>query len=144
MLFQALIAITGFFLLYFLIKPWVERLADYCVICISVTTTWVVGLVLYFTGYLTDPLLLALLMGTSVTGGYYYLDAKYEVLHFFRLPLFLSLLTTAFSILSLTVEWKAFLLLSCLWVVFGLIYGYRTSPAFSGLVKRVIECCKNW
>lgn len=72
------IAIASVTFLYFFLAltrlTWRVFHVHVCVICVSVTITWVVLLALYLLGYPIDPTVLAILMGGSVVGSMYKLQ----------------------------------------------------------------------
>ena len=73
----------------------------FCVLCASLAGTWLVLLVLYRTGEYGNTLLLALLMGQSVTGLHYLLEKKVpDDLLVFRLPFVLTLTALAYLLLA--------------------------------------------
>lgn len=118
---------------------------EFCVLCSAVSVSWLTLLVLLWLGTFTDTVLLALLMGTSVTGIFYLADAKLERFRFFRLPFFLTLLIVAYAILAWQqIPVKAFALLGVLWVLFLVIFTYRKNKRVKAFVDRIVACCKHW
>ena len=148
---MALLSILGtvvaLFLLLLIVKSLLpKRMQEqFCVLCSAISLTWLCLLILSWIGRFEDRILLALLMGTSVTGIYYLADAKLESLRLFRLPFFLTLLTVAYSLVAWELmEAGPYLFLLALWLLFGLISMYRTSKRMKKLVDRIVECCKRW
>ncbi len=60
----ALIVIAGLTLLATLVRPFMGK--RICPICIGVSASWLIGLVLYYSGIYTDQTVLAILMGASL------------------------------------------------------------------------------
>jgi len=118
----------------------------FCVICTSVSLTWIALLVLYWLGLFDQPVIAAVLMGQSVTGLYFLLEKKTsEELHVFRLPLLLTLTLAAFVVLGVSTDLVYGLsLLAVLWVVLSLLYLYRENPKTRIAVDRIIACCRDW
>ncbi|OGJ43190.1 hypothetical protein A3J23_01790 [Candidatus Peregrinibacteria bacterium RIFCSPLOWO2_02_FULL_48_14] len=137
-----------------------------CVLCASVSITWLVLLVLYLLGTFHDGALLALLMGASAHGIYTVVEKKtVEKFHIFRLPFFLSLIFFFYIFLvgsTALPSVAVFSVLILLWIVFTILFFYSTSrpegfakqergqrpqPYMSRLKKAasaLLECCKNW
>ena len=143
-LFFVIAAISALFVILLVIKSLAKL--TLCVICLSVSVTWLAMLVMYKLGYFENPALLALLMGQSITGIYYLFEKKVsEEYHVFRLPLILTLTFLFYAILLPSPEiLQAFYLLISIWLIFILLFVYRKSPSLRGTVKKVIECCKDW
>lgn len=118
----------------------------FCVICASVSFTWLLLLALYFSGGFPHPILLAVLMGESVVGGYYLWSAKVGK-HWliFRLPLLLSATVAVFAMLG---YWRQMgvplIILAVVWILFGGAFVYRRNPKINALAQQVIACCRNW
>lgn len=119
---------------------------NFCVICVSISVTWMALLVLYWLGSFNQPIIIAVLMGQTIVGLYYFLEKKTaEGLHIFRLPLLLTLTLAAFVALDVTTDLAYGLsLLAVLWAVLSLLYFYRQSPKTKIVVDRIIACCKDW
>jgi hypothetical protein len=118
----------------------------FCVICTSVSVTWIALLVLYWLGLFDQPVIVAVLMGQSVMGLYYLLEKRSnEQLHVFRLPLLLTLTLAAFVVLGASTDLVYSLsLLAVLWAVLSLLYSYRENPKTRIVVDRIIACCRDW
>lgn len=142
-LLAVLLAITLLFGLWLKLKDLLK--AGWCVVCLAVSSTWLGLFVAYRAGWFTDPLLLALLMGMSVTGLYYWLEKQTpKMLLLFRLPALLTLAYLFYSALTWRVQVPAGLFLVGLWVIFGTIYSLRTASGIKHAVKKLIDCCSNW
>lgn len=119
----------------------------FCAICAGVVLTWVGLFLLWKAGiYSGNKTIIALLMGQSVTGVYYLMEAKFERLAgLFRLPLLLTLTLAAYLLLTGTEGVKnVFVFLAALWIVFVVVYAGKRHPKIGVLFKQIIECCKNW
>ncbi|OGH58911.1 MAG: hypothetical protein A2725_04155 [Candidatus Magasanikbacteria bacterium RIFCSPHIGHO2_01_FULL_33_34] len=138
-----LIIVLLFVFLLFL-KKFVK--IDYCVICASISLTWISLLFLYWYGMYSNLTMLAVLMGQSAVGFYYFVQKHIkENLLLFRLPF---LLTETWIILFLlggvTVFDKSFLLIVLSWFAIIILYIYRNNKKMNIIVKKIIACCKNW
>ena len=115
---------------------------NFCVVCASISLTWVILLALYLINLFDNLLLISLLMGMSLTGIYYLLGRKIgrknEKLKIFRLPLILTLIILAYFILTLENIINSIFIVAGLWALFILIYIYNNSK----LIEKLLECCK--
>ena len=112
-----------------------------CVICASISLTWIILLILYRFGLFDNILIISLLIGMSVTGIYYLVESKIgktNKLKIFRLPFILTLIITAYYILTLEKILNSILIVVGLWILFTLIYLGNNSK----FVKKLLECCK--
>ena len=138
------IAVTVLFFVLLMAKGKISK--RFCVICTSVSLSWIGFLILYRLGYFSNVLILGILMGESVTGIYYLAEKNVvESLHVFRLPFLLTLTLIAYLLLDpsvITIPLIVFF--SGLWVLFLLGYSYRHREGTGRLIKKIIECCKNW
>ncbi len=118
----------------------------FCALCASVSGTWIPLLLLYKLGLFKGTAALGILMGCSVVGVYYLVEKKTpEKLHLFRLPFFLSLTAGVFALLGLFPSpGRLLVFLLLLWILFGLIYGWREQRGIGQIAQRLIKCCKNW
>ena len=115
----------------------------FCVICTSVTITWIVLLILNFISLFDDKILLGILMGHTSLGIFYIFERNAsEKFKIFRIPLLLSFISIIYFTLG-GFEKVSFFILIGLWVVFGLVFLFRDSPARS-FVNKLIACCRNW
>lgn len=62
----------------------------------------------------------------------------------FRLPVLLSLVFVAYSLVSKNVDWNAIVFLIVLWLVFLFVFLYRTHARFQSVVEKLIACCRDW
>lgn len=146
-LFFALSMITVLFFLLLLIKSILGKKLkeNFCVLCLSVSLSWIFLLILYFFDLFNNILIIALLMGLTILGIYYRIENKIKnELKLFRLPFLLSLIFIAYSLLSKTIEIKNILLLSILWIFFLFVYSYRKNKKINFLMNKILECCKKW
>ncbi|PJE81903.1 hypothetical protein COU58_00245 [Candidatus Pacearchaeota archaeon CG10_big_fil_rev_8_21_14_0_10_32_42] len=115
----------------------------FCVICTSVTLTWIILLAFNLYGLFEDKILLGILMGHTSLGLFYIFESNAsEKAKVFRLPLLLTFISLIYFVLS-GFEKISFFILVGLWFVFGLFYLFGNSEAKS-FVNKLIECCKNW
>ena len=145
------IILAGIVVLFFLLLGIKSLLSEnhkkrFCVICLSVSLTWIVLIILYFLNLFNNNILIALLMGMSVTGIFYYLESKLKKndnLKIFRLPFILTLISAVYFLLD-SFSIYAFYFIIFLWILFGFLYSFKNSEGFSTLVNKLIECCKRW
>ncbi len=132
-------------ILFFVLLAIKEKISKrFCVICTSISLTWIVFLVLYRLGYFDNALILGILIGESITGIFYLVEKNIrEDLHVFRLPFLLSLTLAAYFVLASTITMYLAVFLLSLWALFMAMYVFRRGAA-GHLVKKIIECCKNW
>ena len=104
-----------------------------CALCGAVVLTW---LGLLFTSY-SDIVVIALLMGGSVVGITYIVSEKFPL---FRLPVFLTLLFVAYSVIRWSFDVSVMALLALLWVLFAGVFLYKNKK----LIEKIIACCRNW
>ena len=139
-----LLVITGLFFVFLITKSFSKW--KFCVLCASVSVTWIGLLLLHWFEEFNEPLIIAVLMGQSIVGLYYFLEKRTsEALHVFRLPLLLTLTLVALLAIGTPVSLPSSLgLLAVLWIVLSLLYFYRQSPKTKIVVDRIIACCKDW
>ncbi|MBI2099624.1 hypothetical protein HYT45_04455 [Candidatus Uhrbacteria bacterium] len=140
----ALMTITALFAALFLLTA-ITRL-KLCVICASISLTWIILLVFYRLGYFENPLFIALLMGQTAVGIYYLLERRVkEELLVFRLPFLLSVTVAAFALLGGGFGGKyAIGFLALLWLAAGGAYALRNKEKAKNAIKLLISCCRNW
>jgi|AntRauTorcE11897_2_1112592.scaffolds.fasta_scaffold09277_5 predicted membrane channel-forming protein YqfA (hemolysin III family) len=129
----------------FLAAKQVFRRVKFCAICLAVSATWTVLLLLFWFGKFDNQVLLAILMGQSSLGLYYLLEKQViQPLLIFRLPLLASLVAAIYTLLTQTLYLDAVLIVAGLWLVFGILYLYRTNPKLRSKAKAIIDCCSDW
>ena len=143
-LFVAFVAIVSLFTFLLVLKGLVRK--NFCVICASVSGTWLGLLVLYWLGVFGEPLLIALLMGQGVVGGYYVLERKVpERFLAFRLPFLLSATFVAYLLIAgASGLFAPFLFLLALWLAFGAFFLFRANEKAGEVFYRLLACCKKW
>ncbi len=140
-----LLLIVLLFVLLLVLKRFLQRLPKICAICLAVSLSWIILLVLRQAGYVTDDLVLGILMGQSSLGIYYLLERKVsEKLLVFRLPTLLTLTLIVFTVVSKNWYLDAWLLVLAVWFIIGTLYIYRNNKWAKSKVKSLIECCSNW
>ncbi len=118
----------------------------FCVICVSVSITWIALLALYWLGLFKHPVIIAVLMGQTIVGLYYFLEKRTaQEFHIFRLPLLLTMTLAAFIALGVSTDLATGMgLMALLWTALSLLYLYRRNPKTKLVVDRIIACCKDW
>ncbi len=112
-----------------------------CTVCASVFLTWLVFLILFYFGYFQNLLILALLIGASISGIFSLLKEK---LNIFKLPFVLTLLIIAYFLLLKEINFYLLIFNLVLWILFSLIFLFSQNQNLGSLIKKLIECCKNW
>ncbi len=116
---------------------------DLCALCLSVSLTWVGLLILHKAGMFENAVLLALLMGQSVTGVSYMLkDRLPQVLRIFTLPFFLSLTAVSYVLITNDYIIWTLVLLTAVWIGAWFIFVSRDDPGTQPLATVVMECCE--
>ena len=146
-LFFVLAAMVVLFFAILLVKELLKnRIKEFCVICTSVSLTWLSLLILYRLNIFDNAVLIALLIGGSTVGLFYLAERKVrKEWTMFRLPFLLTLVVIGYSLLSIPDDiTRIIALLSLLWLVFWVAYLLRNKLGMAAAVKRVLECCKRW
>jgi hypothetical protein len=143
-----LVLIFGAIILLFVVLLAIKKITQlrFCVICASISLIWMSLLVLQRLGLFDNLVLIAVLMGGSIVGIYYWLEKKVrEQLHLFRLPVLLSLMFLAYVLLGAVDDALSTIgLLGVLWVIFGFLYAYQSNNKVHNIVARIIACCRDW
>ena len=146
-LYLALLSITLLFFLFLIIKEILNKdlKEKFCVICAAVTLTWIILLILYWFNIFKNEIIIALLMGQTSLGIFYYIEFKVNnELKIFGLPFLLTLTFIAYIIINPYQITNALILLVILWLFFILIYFYKSNSKINKIIKKLIECCKKW
>ena len=115
----------------------------FCVICVSIILTWIILLILSFLNLFQNKILIAILMGHTSLGLFYFFESfSSRQMKLFRLPLLLSFISIIYFIL-VGFEITSLIFLILLWMSFGFIYLFKNSK-LKFFVNKLIECCKNW
>lgn len=140
-------ALISIAVLFFLSLGLKKLFPSLCAICFSVFATWLIGLVLYFSGQIfieIDPLVLALLMGGSAVGFLYYLNRHLPKRFLvFRLPYLLTVFIVFYFFLKFEIDLPVLVFVFVIWVIFGLVFLLRNKTA-DGWFKKIIDCCRSW
>lgn len=121
---------------------------DFCALCLSVSTTWIIYITLYwlFGFFLSD--LILVLMGGSVVGLFYLIKEKVKnksLFNFYQLPVLLTMFAFVYSLINPFLLYYLAVFLFVIWLLFVLIYVFKNkSSLIKKSVKEIIECCKNW
>lgn len=118
---------------------------EFCVICATVSLTWIILLLLLRFGSFDNKVIIALLMGQSITGIFYFLEHKFkDKISLFRLPILLTLTFFGYSLIERHDFVNVTYLLSVLWTAFAFLHASKKNRNFENFVKKIIECCKRW
>ncbi len=147
-IYYEMFVIIGFFIMLLILKSFLPRSLQksFCVICGAVSLTWILLLILFKNGLFANNLIIALLIGQSTVGIYYYVERKLpEKFHLFRLPFLLTLIVTGYSLITIssTLIFEILSLFS-LWIVFIILYVSRNTSSLKKLVEKIIKCCRKW
>lgn len=138
-----LIGIVILFFILLVLKN-IFNLKKFCAICISITLVWVLLLISYFLNIFIDKTIIAILMGHTSLGIFYLWEKKTkEKFKVFRLPLLLTFIFAIYFILE-SFSLSSLIFIIALWLIFLLIYLFRTNKKFKTFSTKLIECCKKW
>ena len=141
-MFYIFLAISLIFIASLIIKNLVNK--AFCSLCVAVASVWLVLLFLYKTDRFSDGILLALLVGQSITGIFYLAYRKLpKSLRIFSLPFFLSLTAVFYMLISADIQLAVFILLAVLWLAAWIIFTYRNDPAKKAVAKILAKCCED-
>ena len=141
-MFYIFLAISLIFIASLIIKNLVNK--AFCSLCVAVASVWLVLLFLYKTGRFSDGILLALLIGQSITGIFYLAYRKLpKSLRIFSLPFFLSLTAVFYTLITADIQLAVFILLAVLWLAAWIIFTYRNDPAKKAVAKILAKCCED-
>jgi hypothetical protein len=140
-----LLLITGLFIGLLFAKRILTTRFKFCAICLAVSGSWLMLLILNKLEIFNSQLVIGILMGQSSLGIYYLLEKKVNIdLLVFRLPLLLTLTLIIFSLVTEVIELDAWLIVAGLWLIIGFLYTYRTQSWLKAKVKTLIDCCSDW
>ena len=115
----------------------------FCSICVSIPLTWLVLFALYKNGQFKDEILLALLMGQSIAGLYYFVLKRLpSSLRIFTLPYFLSFTAFFYFLITSELVIGAFGLLTGLWLLAWIIFSWRNDPSKKRFADTAMNCCE--
>lgn len=142
-IFSAIIAVFFFLLIA---KELLARKARLCLICASISITWVTLLMLYKKGYFDNVVILSMLMGQSIVGIFYLMEKKTsEKFHLFKVPFLLTLTLAFYSLIVFPTDFmRVFMLLAAFWSVLTVLFLYRNNRKAGVFIKKLIECCRRW
>lgn len=107
MILYILLGILALFIFYALIRAPLSKIikTKICAICGAVSTTWIFLLILTYLGYFDNKLLIAILMGESITGIMYFYErkiekTKYKWMLLFKIAIILAGTAIAYYILK--------------------------------------------
>ncbi len=142
-LFYTIVGIVALFFILLILKN-IFNWKKLCVLCVSVSLTWLGLLFLYFLKIFQEKIIIAILMGHTSLGLFYLWETNVrEKFKIFRLPLLLSFIFIIYIVLE-NFEFNSFLVIIGFWLIFFLSYLFRNNKKFSKFTKKLIECCKKW
>lgn len=142
-IFSGIIAV---FFVLLIAKELFARKARLCLICASVSLTWITLLILYKKGIFDDAVILGMLMGQSVVGIFYLLERKAsEKFQVFKVPFLLTLTFAFYSAVAFPEDFvKVFALLAALWIALVVLFFCRNNKKAGAFIKKLVECCRRW
>ena len=141
-MFYIFLAISLIFIASLIVKNLVNK--AFCSLCVAVASVWLVLLFLYKADRFSDEILLALLVGQSITGIFYLAYRKLpKSLRIFSLPFFLSLTAVLYMLITADIQLAVFILLLVLWLAAWIIFTYRNDPAKKAVAKILAKCCED-
>ena len=144
--FYVFSAIIAVFFVLLIAKEVLSKKTRLCLICASISLTWITLLILYKKGIFDDTVILSLLMGQSIVGIFYLMERKVkEELHLFKVPFLLALTFAFYSAVVFPDDFaKVLALLAAFWLVLTVLFLYRNNRKTGVFIKKIIECCKRW
>lgn len=140
---SALAAIVGIFVILLVVKA----VAGFrlCVLCASVSGTWIALLALYHGGYYTNETVIALLIGQSIVGLLYFLrDHFADPYSVFTLPFLLTGTIIGYMLLVTDLLPLSLGVVGSTWVIAGVLFAYRKNDRIAVMFDAVIACCRDW
>ncbi len=147
MIEKILFLIIGLFFLILIFREFLPKKTKegICSICLAFSLTWIILLVLFYQGLFNNLLLIGIMIGMTLLGIFYTFEKKArKELLVFRLPFILTLLLIGYYILTLENLIQEGVIALVVWILFGLIYFYRSNGKVGKVMKKIVECCKNW
>ncbi|KKU19984.1 MAG: hypothetical protein UX30_C0005G0025 [Candidatus Saccharibacteria bacterium GW2011_GWA2_46_10] len=142
LMFYIFLAISLIFIASLVLKNVIKK--PLCALCVAIASVWLILLYLYKSGNFSNQILLALLIGQSITGIYYLAYRKLpKTLRIFSLPFFLTLTALAYALIAGDVELTVFGLLAVLWLMAWGIFAYRHDPGKTTIGKVLAKCCED-
>lgn len=139
----ALLTITVLFVLLLFVKS--VSNVEFCVVCASVSGTWLALLGLLYAGYYGNELVIALLVGGSIVGAMYRLKGRLpDRFAVFTLPYVLTATAAGYLLLASEAFLHVIALLIGVWLVTGLLYAYRENERVEAAFDEAIACCRDW
>ncbi len=137
-------ALIGIFFALLAVKYVLKK--EFCVLCASVSLTWLGFLMAYKLGRWADPTPILVLMGGSVVGLYYLVDRRVRALcHVFRLPFFLTLVLAVLAVFYPLRELVLPIVFTLgVWLLMGFTYALRHAPGVKAFFQQLLACCRNW
>lgn len=142
-LFTILLAIVVLFVALLAAKSATRK--TFCVVCASVSITWIMLLFFLYKGFVIDRAILGILIGESIVGVYYLAERHVRPSRLtFRLPFLLTLTTGGVLLIRPDArDPRVFILLATLWGT-ALLITRLNHPRVKALAQKLIACCKNW
>ncbi len=140
LMFYTFLAISLIFTAALIVKNLIKK--PFCSLCVAIASTWLVLLFLYKTDRFSNLVLLALLVGQSITGIFYLAYRRLpRSLRIFSLPFFLTMTAIGYVLISGEVELSVFGLLTVLWLLAWAGFIYAGDPGRAKAAKAITNCC---
>lgn len=147
-LLDVFLSMIVLFFIFLLIMPFLKKLLknEICSLCASIFLSWAAFLILYWKGEFSDKVILAILIGQSTLGIFYFLDSKkINGVGIFQLPFILTLILIGYILIEgFSGTAKTFYVLAGLWITFIVIYAFRDKGKIGKVTRKLVECCKKW
>ncbi len=138
-IFLIFLTIPIFFILAFILNLILKK--NFCLVCASIFLTWLFFLILHYLGYFQNKIILALLIGGTISGIFNLLKTKLNV---FKLPFILTLFAFGYFLLVQKINFYILSFLIFLWLIFSLIFIISKNQNLKESLNKILECCKNW
>ena len=114
-----------------------------CSICLAISSTWIMLLLLFWFGKFHDKTIIAVLIGQTSLGLFYLWEKnvrkKFKV---FRFPLLLTFIFVAYSVME-SFNFSVFIFIAILWILFFVVYVFRRRK-LKLFFNKILECCRKW
>lgn len=139
-MFYTFLAVSLIFVTVLIVKNLIKK--PFCSLCVAVASSWLVLLFLYKTDRFSNAVLLAMLVGQSITGIFYLTYRRLsKSLRIFSLPFFLTLTAIGYWLITSDIELSVFGLLAILWLLAWAGFIYASDPGKAKVAKAITNCC---
>lgn len=141
-MFYTFLAISLLFIIALAVKARLGK--NLCSLCFAIASVWLGLLFLYKTNQFSDPIIIGLLIGQSITGIFYLALRKLpKSLRIFSLPFFLTLTAAGYFLITSNFQIPVLFMLGTLWLLAWIIFSYSRDPGKAAIAKIAANCCED-